>query len=228
MLQAFMSGTLLGLFALPHCALMCGPLAAAACSRQAHAAPLRYQLGRTLGYGLAGLTAGQVGHVVRLALSPMASLVLFAASSAAACLFVAYTYLREPQPRAQLVALGTAPRARRYTSALVQLLPREPTLLGAMSALLPCGVLAAALLAAAATGSGGFGASLMLGFATVSGVALVAAGTLARFVVTASRGVKRGLAAVLVVVACVSVARPMRALLASPGSATAHAAMHCH
>jgi hypothetical protein len=52
----------LALMSAPHCAAMCGPLAACAtgCDRRRHAG---YQLGRLGGYAIAGAIAGGLGGV---------------------------------------------------------------------------------------------------------------------------------------------------------------------
>src|SRR5690348_11710538 len=91
MLQAFISGALLGLTSVPHCAAMCGPLAsfACTCAPRRDAAP-RYQLGRTFGYGVAGALAGHAGSAL-LAVTPRgaAAWLAFAALAASACLLIA-------------------------------------------------------------------------------------------------------------------------------------------
>ncbi|MEM7448692.1 MAG: sulfite exporter TauE/SafE family protein [Myxococcota bacterium] len=75
---AMIAGALAGVLAIPHCAAMCGPLAAFACRNRdthpgasAYRAPqrsllpsrlLRYQLGRLLGYAAAGAFLGSLGE----------------------------------------------------------------------------------------------------------------------------------------------------------------------
>src|SRR5687768_12214271 len=55
LIQPILLGAATGLASSMHCAAMCGPLAASACSRRSHRAALvRYQLGRTIGYAAAG------------------------------------------------------------------------------------------------------------------------------------------------------------------------------
>ncbi|HEX2678708.1 MAG TPA: sulfite exporter TauE/SafE family protein [Polyangiales bacterium] len=228
MLQDVITGALLGVFALPHCALMCGPLASAACSRNSRSAPLRYQLGRTAGYALAGFASGQLGRVIGVAAPSPFTIMFFSLLSALACLYVARSFLRAGQPNVELVTLGTAPRSRVRTGLLARVLPKEPLALGALSALLPCGVLGAALVSAVATASGERGALLMLGFVTSSGVALVTASAVMRLVPRASDGLRRFAAGALVVLAIVSVGRPLHAYVSARASGVAHPVMHCH
>jgi sulfite exporter TauE/SafE len=114
------------------------------------------------------------------------------------------------------------------TGLLARVLPKEPLALGALSALLPCGVLGAALVSAVATASGERGALLMLGFVTSSGVALVTASAVMRLVPRASDGLRRFAAGALVVLAIVSVGRPLHAYVSARASGVAHPVMHCH
>lgn len=69
-LLALTAGAVAGLASIPHCAGMCGPPAAFACSRKpAHGAPLRYQVGRTASYAVAGAVAGGLGGALASNLS---------------------------------------------------------------------------------------------------------------------------------------------------------------
>ncbi|MFW6051691.1 MAG: sulfite exporter TauE/SafE family protein, partial [Myxococcota bacterium] len=64
------AGAAAGLASVPHCAAMCGPLAAYACARGGgRGAPAWYQLGRTASYGALGALAGGLGHAVTGGLS---------------------------------------------------------------------------------------------------------------------------------------------------------------
>ncbi len=226
-LSALLSGALLGLVSLPHCAAMCGPLSAAACSRSARrAAPLHYQLGRTLGYAFAGGVAGQVGSVFRLVAPSLPAMLIFGTLASAACLWVAYGLLPK---RAPLVQLTAAPRGRSLAGTLLQLVPENPAVLGAFSALLPCGALAAALLSAVATASATLGASVMLGFVTTSGFALLGASVLARVLPTYATPRLRQIAAgALVIAACLLIARPIRAWIEVAQNPAAARHLHCH
>lgn len=227
MLHALLAGSLLGFVSLPHCAAMCGPLSAFACSRSAaRAAPLRYQAGRLLGYGFAGALAGQLGTVLSLAAPSAPTVLVFAGLAALSCLLLAYSLVRPSRTADVLVQLGSAPRKRPWLDALARILPRDPSALGTLSVLLPCGVLGAALLSAVAAGSALFGTLLMVGFALSSGVALLSAAALSRLLSAhASRLTRSVVAALLVVSAVLIVARPVTALLASD---TTHDAPRCH
>jgi sulfite exporter TauE/SafE len=212
-----------------------------ACARKHRSAPLRYQLGRTLGYTLAGFASGQLGHVLGQALRSRVASVVFALLSAAACLIVAHGFMRSRASNAvgqsgatgPLIALRTTlprSRSRSLLRSLTSLLPGEPLALGALSALLPCGVLGAALLAAVATADGAGGALLMLGFVSTSGVALVVASVLSRYARNTSLFSRRLAAVALVVVAGLSLAAPLRALFSVPQAAPTgvDAAPLCH
>lgn len=221
---------------------MCGPLASLACARKKRTAPLRYQLGRTLGYTLLGFASGQLGHVLGHALRSRVASVVFALLSATACLIVAHGFVRSRARNATRIATGqssatgqlitlrtTLPRSRSLMRSLTSLLPSEPLALGALSALLPCGVLGAALLAAVATADGAGGALLMLGFVSTSGVALALASVLSRYAWNTSLALRRVAAIALVVVAGLSVAAPLRALFSAPRIPSgADAAPLCH
>lgn len=228
-LAAFVSGVVLGLVSLPHCAAMCGPLATFASLEGGSEASLgraaRYQLGRTTGYALLGALAGAVGapltSMLPLSIETLASASLALALGIAA-VRIWPTALGSAGPA--LVGLGTGPRApsvvERWTHevvALGQKLPREPIALGLVAALLPCGVLASGVLVAAGSGSVGSGLATMAGLSLGSGAGLFA-------VVAALRGVPlradprtaRALAIVLGVGALILVARPF--LVTSTGA----------
>ena len=227
MLTALTSGALFGLLNLGHCAGMCGPLAAAGCRRTGGSGPWRYQLGRTLAYGFAGGLCGHAGSGLQLYAPARWASLAFASLTAAACLFAARQLTRSDRQLA-LVQLGLNRSASRgWLRTLLRLLPREPLAVGAMSVLLPCGLLAAALLASVATGSGEAGAEFMTGFAATSGIAIVGAGWVMQRLSDFGVPVRRGLACLLVAGAVVIVARPFVVLdhHAEPGAATAPA---CH
>lgn len=211
MLAALLSGLAFGAVNLAHCAGMCGPLAAAGCARTGRAGLLRYQVGRGVAYAYAGAIAGQLGRGLSLAEASWVRW-LFPLLSAAACVVAART-LFVRTPRVAWVQLGLGPRPKRaWFARLAALLPRDPLPLGLLSVLLPCGLLAAALLAAVATGTPSSGAAFMLGFAAASGGALLGAGLLAQLAPRFSIHVRRGLACVLLVTGLLSVAKPLAAI----------------
>ncbi|HKP63328.1 MAG TPA: sulfite exporter TauE/SafE family protein [Polyangiales bacterium] len=223
MLTALLSGAAFGAFNLAHCAGMCGPLAAAGCSRTGRTGLFRYQLGRTLAYVYAGALAGHFGRGLELYGAGW-SVWLFALLTAAACVVSASSLWRSSRARG-LHPLRVGPRPRSLFGTLLRLMPRDPGVLGLLSLLLPCGLLAAALLAAITSGSAPAGATFMLGFAAVSGVAVLGTGRLVQLTVVFSPRQRRGLAVVLLLAAALSVGRPLAALGNAPTSARTHA---CH
>jgi sulfite exporter TauE/SafE len=224
MLTALLSGLLFGLLNLAHCAGMCGPLAAAGCARTGRAGLVRYQIGRSLAYAYAGAVAGHLGQGLQLERAGWTAW-LFPLLTAAACVFAARGLLLLRRD-AGLVQLRSSARPKpSWFARLLGLLPRDPLPLGLLSILLPCGLLASALLAAVATGSARSGASFMFGFAASSGGAILGSGLLAQLAVRCSLSARRGLACVLLVVAGLAMARP---LAANSGTKPVVHAHHCH
>jgi sulfite exporter TauE/SafE len=225
MLTALLSGVVFGVFNLAHCASMCGPLAAAGCARGGRAGLVRYQLGRTVAYASAGAVAGHFGRGLQLFDASWTHW-LFPLLTASACLFAAYGMLRGARSKG-LVQLGSGPRPKSMFARLASLLPRDPLPLGLVSVLLPCGLLAAALLAAIAFGSPLSGAAFMLGFALASGFAVVGTSLFIQRVPQVSNAARRGLACVLLIAALLSVARPIAAF-GGEKNASAARTHHCH
>jgi sulfite exporter TauE/SafE len=171
---------------LTHCVAMCGPfvlaqgaalagdsLGAGALRRLSGAALLPYHLGRGLGYGLLGALAGGAGA-------------LFAQASGlrylAAGLLLLAALLMLGQASARLAAWLPhlpVPRLPRGVEARLAPLLASPTgwrgvRLGLLLSALPCGLLYAALAAAAASGSALAGGLAMLAFVAGTVPALVA------------------------------------------------------
>jgi sulfite exporter TauE/SafE len=147
-----------------HCALMCGPLA---CTSKA--APAAWHVGRVLAYGLVGFLLGTLGRGVSLALTESIAPVLpwVMALGLVATAFELGKRL-PPIPGLTRLAKGLA----RAGDALP---PWGRTLaLGAVTPLLPCGLLYGMFLAAVATGSPLGGAVVMLAFSLGAIPALVA------------------------------------------------------
>jgi len=172
-IQPIVLGALTGLASSVHCAAMCGPLAASSCSRRSPRTALaRYQVGRLAGYGAVGALAGGLGHVLRVtATAPWLAYVVPAVTGLA-LLVLARNVLGSGPALAQL---GRKPDRSRSTlfERLARLAPADPSVLGALTALLPCAALGAALLLAAATQSRAAGAGLMLGFAMTSALGVL-------------------------------------------------------
>lgn len=213
MLTAVLSGATLALLNMLHCAAMCGPLSSAVSSPAGGQRLTRYQLGRSLSYAFLGAMSGHFGRVLRLIAPGLASAWIVAALSAAACLLTARSLSYSKSSSNGLVTLAPRRKPRSLFALLIGLVPREPLVLGLLSALLPCGVLASALLAAVATGDAVLGMSLMLAFAAVSGVFVWSASAALQLAPRRfALPVRRGLAFALVALAGLTLYRPIRVL----------------
>lgn len=221
---------------------MCGPLSAFACTRSGHRrASLGYQTGRLLGYGFAGLLAGQFGLVLADVLPASVGRSLFGLCSALALVGLA---LRVAPPWHRSSAARTpahdliAPQRLTLRSTrrsplgqpISRLLPHSATALGALSALLPCGALLSALLLATGTGHATGGAVLMTAFALTSGPALLASSLVVALLARVQSPHLRWAAAITLAIAAVLIALP-RLPAPSPGDGATHAtavAPSCH
>lgn len=219
LLVAAVAGLGLALAASAHCLVMCGPLAAATRSRGGANAFAQYAGGRFATYTLLGLVAGSVGKV--LVDSPWARWGEAGLSwlLAVSLLLTALTHLRKPgtQP---LLKLGRAPRKSLF-GALLARAADEPLLLGMATALLPCGALFSAVLAAAALGGALQGAVAMGTFALGSSVALLAAAQLSRLSMLGASG-RRVLGTLLLAGAAVMILRPLPMLQGDGKPAACH------
>lgn len=180
----------------------------------------RYLLGRLVSYALLGAFAGSVGKA--LTSLPFVRWVE-ASFSWLLALMLALAALKLVRRRASAEApltLGKEPK-RNIIGGVLARLADEPLLLGAATALLPCGALFAAVVAAAALESAPFGALALATFATLSGFALVGAGQLARFFSPGRIG-RRVLSVALFAGALVMALRPVGALRAT------HQPPSCH
>jgi sulfite exporter TauE/SafE len=232
MLAAVTAGATLGLVNLAHCAAMCGPLSSAASHPAGRSGPVRYQLGRLAGYTFVGALSGHLGRVLQLLSPSSATVWVTSALTAGACLLTARSLLAASananKPAAGLVQLRGARPHRSVFSLLLGLVPKEPVVLGVLSTLLPCGVLASALLAAVASGDGVSGALLMFAFAAVSGIAVWAAGAGAHLAPRRYAQIfRRTFAYALVVLAALTFYRPIHALTRTPQQSAPHSAA-CH
>jgi len=210
-----------GLASTAHCAVMCGPLAAFA-GRDARGAA-QYHGARLAGYATVGAIAGATGGLVSDAAPGRWTAAALSWSLALALGLAAWslwTSGREPRPR--LVKLGA--RRRPWTERLFARLPKHPGVVGALTALLPCGALYTGLLIA--TGSGGAlgGALSMTVFAATSALGLgafsIAAVHLRR---RRPAWLGRAFAVALALGAVVLVVRPIDALRAPDASPSCHA-----
>jgi hypothetical protein len=220
------TGVMAGLAAAPHCAGMCGPIAAFACSGggRVRGAPWRYQLGRMSSYALAGAAVGHAGSFVTATLPGAWTSAVLSWSLAAVMAFAAWRLWRVGRPAGTPSASPTVPLRRKPSkpSRIGRLLARlgqTPYLLGFLTALLPCGALAAALLLAAGTGAAVGGGLVMGSFAVGSSVGLLGAAWLATLLRRRRRPVAvRALAVALMVGSVLLAVRPVGALQQDGGS----------
>lgn len=164
----------LGLFGSAHCAVMCGPLALAACGGCGRARAFgAYQAGRLVSYALAGAVLGGAGFVRGLPLARVQgvlALVLAAAALARGVRLIAGVHVSADPARSQ-----SRSTVARSMALLARWMPRKGLGLGLATGALPCGLLAAAWALAATAGSAVTGALAMLAFCAATTPALVAA-----------------------------------------------------
>jgi uncharacterized protein len=173
--EAFVSGGILGVANAAHCASMCGPFAWRAGEPPRRAFGFSaYAVGKTFTYVVLGAFAGAFGAEVFGGTSE--GLAIFAGVVACALIVAGVARLRPPKPASPGVG-----RAFEFaTRPLRALLRSEPPggrfTLGAASGLLPCGPVYLAAFAGAATGAPLRSAVLMFGFGlgTIPALAAVA------------------------------------------------------
>lgn len=201
----------LGLVSVPHCAGMCGPLAAFACGGRARAAPARYLAGRSVSYAGLGALAGWLGERITDALPGPWVGAAISWTLAAALGAAAYRLWRRPAPKPALVEL----RPSRQRTAILQ---RFPTLVGLVTGMLPCGALLGAVIVAAGAGSVAGGALTMVAFSLVTAVGPLGAGLLASRAARdgTDRWLPRTLAVALALGAVVMILRPIDGLRDRP------------
>ena len=167
------AGMMLGLAGSVHCIAMCGPLAMTLHGARDTRAATIYHAGRVLMYVAAGALAGLAGRAVSMAGLGRAL------SIAAGVLLIAMAVARL---RPGLISTGggagltrALARAMRGLRDLSLTRPRAGVLAaGALNALLPCGLLYAALAAAAALASAADAALFMTAFGAATAPALIA------------------------------------------------------
>ncbi len=237
MLAVGIAGVVAGILSAPHCALMCGPLAAYS-ARATGRGSLHYQIGRALSYGVAGAIAGSLGQpVIRILWGSDFAVAL---SYALAMLMAIAAYRAWPKSPVQKTAganksaggsdLLQITRAKdreattKNVSRLLRVLrraSRRPMLLGAFSVLIPCAALWGGLVIAASSGSPHGGAFAMLAFALTSGSGLLASGFLAK-ALRQRPSHQRVLAVVFALGAVALVARPISMHLRGPSETAAN------
>jgi len=197
-----------GLLSSIHCAAMCGPLAAAQGVRAGAAATAQYAGGRILSYAAAGALAGASGRALFSVTGPLVG-ALLSAAFAGALLVVAVRLWRAPRAHPP-IAIGK--RRRPLAARIISAVRPGPFAFGALTALLPCGALWAALALAAGTGGAAAGAAAMLAFAATSSAGLLAGGWLGAAIRRRPLGARRALAVLLVAGALIAALRPITAV----------------
>jgi sulfite exporter TauE/SafE len=201
------AGLALGIAGSAHCAVMCGPLVLLSQPRdtagaRATAHISAYHGGRLLMYGALGAIAGGAGGLI----AGVGFGRGLAAAAAVALLVQAFWQWRgrtTPSWPALTRAIGAAGRwMRRHTFA-------GPAAFGALTGLLPCGLIYAALTAAIGIGGATNGALFMVGFAAGSVPVLAAIGGASKVLPRGylARGLRQLAPAGLVIVALLLVFR---------------------
>lgn len=150
----------LGLAGSVHCLAMCGPLAGVMAPALGRRAAAWYQAARLLVYALLGAAAGLVGHVAAGALGRA-----LAVSAGAFMLLAALGQIRTPRLAISRWMTRVLSRAIRRIVELRNGCPRLAAIgAGAVNGLLPCGLVYAAAIAAAATGSVLSATAVMIAF----------------------------------------------------------------
>lgn len=198
-----------GLAAIPHCAAMCGPLAAASCATAK--AGVRYQLGRIAGYSALGALVGAGGAVlIPILRAPWVGFVA-AAGFAIAVMLAARDLWRGQGTSVSWRMPGRADERERKKDGPLgnarRRLPLAPEAMGAATAVLPCGALVAAAMLAASTLSAPGGAMTMATFAVGSSLGTLAGPVALAWLATRGMVARRVLATALGVMAMVTVVR---------------------
>lgn len=173
----------LGLAASLHCSQMCGPIVVAAGAAggglRAH---LAYHAGRILTYSLLGVLAGQTGHGLTT-LASLPGLERAVALASGVLLVLSGVWMLGLFPKRQLVQIEQGSATRRLLRWTAPLLLKPSVFhrfrFGLLLGFLPCGMIWAALLKAAATGNAADGAATMMGFGAGTTGALLAIGLFA-------------------------------------------------
>ena len=217
-LAAF-SGASLALVSSAHCAVMCGPLVMASSARNGGGGA-RYFVGRLVTYTLLGALSGSSGRELT-SFGPSKWIEAGLSWLLALALLVSAVRYLAPRRAPAPISLRKKPRVS-LVSRLLAASAQDPLLLGAVTALLPCGVLFTAVMAAAALGSPAAGAVAMASFASLSGLALVSLSSVGRRLALGVSG-RRALAVGLLAGAALMVWRPIPMLRSEAGVPACHA-----
>ena len=221
------AGLALGAAGSGHCAVMCGPLVVLAQPRKSTSAQAAghvaaYHIGRLLSYALLGALVGATGGWIAASGFGRA-LAIAAATTLAAQAILQWRFRSAPGWALLTRAIGSAGRLmRRHTAA-------GPAVFGAVTGLLPCGLVYAALTASLGLGGAISGVAFMLAFGIGSLPMLAVIGLSARTLRSSpSAHVFRRLApAGLAIVAVLLVVRAS-SIHTSHHSATPAPAAHTH
>lgn len=223
MIELVVAAAVLGLGVAPHCAVMCGPVAARACAAQGRtrmeSAP-GYVLGRLTSYAFVGVVVGTFGGGL---LTQVASPLRIVAIELVA-LFLLAEGIRLIAPR--LFAAGSLGR---ISETIAKRIPKSGLGLGLATGFFPCGALISAVLLAAISGNGLSGAVVMAVFSFASLPGVLAPSLAIRWFGRNGVGdftakFARAGGALLIVLAVWVGARPLFALPATAGSG--HCAEH--
>ena len=166
LLTAIAAAATTGLLGNLHCVAMCGPLAAAGCSRDGRVSgsqTLGYVGGRIVSYALVGAVMGQMGQHALHVLPVNVVQIAAAVTVAAVALWRAALVLWPRRAAAPVVQLGKPSPAS--PSLLASVLPKRGLGLGLATGILPCGLLLAGWALAAGTAHAPSGAAVMAVFA---------------------------------------------------------------
>jgi hypothetical protein len=225
------AAAVLGITSSAHCAAMCGPLVAATCGGQGKGVrpAIGYFVGRTTGYATIGAIAATLGGPF---VGPAASRSVQIATAALVGAVLAWNgvQLLRKRSEAGLVELRR-PRSglAKAWGRVLRILPRGGLPLGLATSVFPCGALAGAVLAAAASGTWWTGALMMATFALCSAPALGLAalvGNRVRAFVSGARRAQIVAGVALLAVATWIVATPVAAAVTA--SRGGPACPHCH
>jgi sulfite exporter TauE/SafE len=237
-----LSATVMGLLGSTHCVAMCGGVVAVACGalptarRDRPLAQLPYTLaynaGRVASYAVAGALAGLLGST--LASFGFAERAFLALRVVAAALMIAVglylagfvKVLRWAERAGEPVWRRVAPLARRFVPVRA---PGHALVLGLMWGWMPCGLVYAALGAAATAGSALGGAMTMAAFGIGTLPTLLAMGSAAAAIARLSKApaIRTAAAAVILGFGALQVAQVGRAW-ASAGSPDGHSCCARH
>lgn len=213
----FVAAAAVGIASSFHCFLMCGPLACAGLGGLTkRSRPIvAYHVGRTSAYALVGAFLGAVSGGISGAL-PVSLSRFFPWAMAAALILSAFDLGKR---------LPAIPGLGRIVGRLGRLSAgADPTVrsatIGALTPLLPCGLLYGIYAAALSSGSATVGALVMLGFALGSGPALLLAQGPMRLLSRLPRGVALAVRRGLPLVAAAGLI--LRAIFISPDEPSCH------